>query len=267
MEHKVQEQGRRAAVPGLAGTNNGRVSAGEEDRDAVGRHAWERRTRVVLTPIAAPSILGLFGFMGATVMFGAWFAGWYGNAGTPKTLFPFAAVFGGLVQLIAGLYCYRARDGLGTAVHGTWGAFWIAIGIQYLLVTTGQVVANPLGVAQPAFAFWFIVLTVITFSGALAASFESLGTTAVLIPLCVGSAFAAAGLWGGHLSLVRVSGWLFVIAAGIAWYVATAMMLQGSARRTILPLGAYRKAANVPGQRAFAPLEYHDGLPGARVGQ
>ncbi|HEX7107548.1 MAG TPA: hypothetical protein VF218_16395, partial [Acidothermaceae bacterium] len=49
-----------------------------EDEDA-----WRARTRVVLSPMAAPSIIGLFGFMGATLMVGAWQAGWYGTPTTP----------------------------------------------------------------------------------------------------------------------------------------------------------------------------------------
>ena len=59
---------------------------------------WEQRTRIVLTPYSPPSIIGLLGFMGATLMVGAWQAGWYGNAKTGLILFPFAAVFGGLFQ-------------------------------------------------------------------------------------------------------------------------------------------------------------------------
>ncbi len=37
--------------------------------------AWRSRARVVLTPMAAPSIMGLFGFAIATMMVGAWQAG------------------------------------------------------------------------------------------------------------------------------------------------------------------------------------------------
>src|SRR5579862_5422831 len=84
---------------------------------------WEARTRVVLQPIAAPSILGLFGFAAATFMVSTYLAGWYHTANAPAYLFPFAAMFGGLAQFIAGLWCYRARDGIGTAMHGMWGAF------------------------------------------------------------------------------------------------------------------------------------------------
>src|SRR3954452_9009874 len=60
------------------------------------------RPRVVLQPIAAPSVLGLFGFAGATFVVAANLAGWYGNTSTPGYLFPFAAFFGGVAQFLAG---------------------------------------------------------------------------------------------------------------------------------------------------------------------
>jgi succinate-acetate transporter protein len=60
-------------------------------------------TRVMLQPIAAPSILGLFGFAGATFIVAANLAGWYGSETSPQYLFPFAAFFGGLAQFIAGM--------------------------------------------------------------------------------------------------------------------------------------------------------------------
>lgn len=53
------------------------LTSADDDR------AWQARTRVVLQPIAAPSIMGLFGFMLATVMVGAWQAGWYGDITSP----------------------------------------------------------------------------------------------------------------------------------------------------------------------------------------
>src|SRR5690349_4356365 len=95
---------------------------------------WEERTRVFLQPVAAPSILGLFGFAGATFMVAAYLAGWYGGATTNEYLFPFAAMFGGVAQFTAAMWSYRARDGLATAMHGMWGAFWMAYGLLFLLV-------------------------------------------------------------------------------------------------------------------------------------
>jgi succinate-acetate transporter protein len=58
----------------------------------------ENRAEVLLQPIAAPSILGLYGFAAATFMVAAHIAHWYGSSNTELYLAPFAAVFGGLAQ-------------------------------------------------------------------------------------------------------------------------------------------------------------------------
>src|SRR5258708_32681176 len=84
------------------------------------------RPRVILQPIAAPSILGLFGFAGATFIVASNMAGWYGNAPTPGDLFPFAALFGGLPQLLHGLGAYLARHAVPTALQARSGPIWRA---------------------------------------------------------------------------------------------------------------------------------------------
>ena len=68
----------------------------EELAVAADHNAWLARTRVFLTPVAAPSIMGLFGFMIGTVMLGAWQAGWYGSPATPLLIWPFAMMAGGV---------------------------------------------------------------------------------------------------------------------------------------------------------------------------
>lgn len=228
---------------------------------------WEDRSRIVLTPTAPPSILGLFGFFGATLAVGTNLAGWWGNdVSTAMYLVPFAMVLGGVAQFAAGMFAYRARDGIATAMHGTWGAFWIAWGIYHLLVAT-HTVPGVTGTYFPAMGFWFIALAMITGSGALAALAKSVGLFAVLAPLATGSGFAAAAYLSGNLTSVRIAGWLFVFAAGFAWYVATAMMLEGAYGRVILPLGKWKVRANVPGAAEAYPVQYPAGMPGSRVGQ
>src|ERR1041385_8131677 len=58
-------------------------------------------TRVFLQPIAAPSVLGLFGFAGATFIVASNMAGWWGTPTSGLALAPFAAMFGGLAQFVA----------------------------------------------------------------------------------------------------------------------------------------------------------------------
>jgi succinate-acetate transporter protein len=177
-----------------------------------------------------------------------------------------AIFFGGVAQFSAGLFAYRARDALATAMHGIWGAFWLAWGLYQLLVASGSI-TGVTGFHFPAMGFWFIALAMITFSGALGALARNLGMFAVLAPLATGSGFAAAGYIGGFDTPLRVAGWLFVFAAGFAWYAATAMMLENSFGRVILPVGKWRTRANVPLREDANPIGYDEGMPGARIGQ
>jgi len=232
---------------------------------------WEdgfARPRVVLQPIAAPSILGLYGFAAATFAVAAHLAGWYGNAKTPGELWPFALAFGGIAQLLAGMWAYRARDAVATAMHGAWGAFWIAFGIHELLVQWGKIPSVPAGEqVNGALAMWFFTLGAITAAGALAATAENLALTAVLGTLAAGSIFLAIGHGVGSTGWVKLAGWVLVISAILAYYLATAMMLAASAGKVLLPLGKPKKDANKPGSQPVRPIELEWGEPGVKQGQ
>jgi succinate-acetate transporter protein len=229
--------------------------------------AWYDRSRIVLSPIAAPSILGLFGFFTATIMVGTNLAGWWGGDLSSLSFFPFALIMGGVAQLLAAMWSYKARDGLATAVHGTWGSFWTAWGILQLLYATGVEVPLPLGTVNVGLAIWFVPLCAITMSAALASLGESLGLFTVLAALAGGSGIFAGGLWAGSLTAEHVAGWFFVVSAAAAWYVASAMMMVSATGRTVLPLGKWSKAANVPFDKPIRPIEYPFGDPGVKVGQ
>lgn len=234
-----------------------------------GEGEWEgdfARPRIIVSPIAAPSILGLFGFSAATMMVAAWEAGWYGDPKSPGYLFPFAAVFGGLAQFLAGMWAYRARDGVATAMHGMWGSFWIAYGILQWLIVDGKLEAKT--GEWPELGFWFTMLAAITLSGALASIAESLALFAVLITLATGSAFLSIGYWHGSTGWHHAAGWVLVISAALAWYLATAMMLMGAAGKVILPLGKLKPPeANKPGGKPVRPIQLEWGEPGVKKGQ
>jgi succinate-acetate transporter protein len=232
---------------------------------------WRERSRIFLQPIAAPSILGLFGFAGATFVVAAHLAGWYGTTDTPLYLAPFAATFGGLAQFLAGMWAYRARDGLATAMHGMWGAFWLAFGLLFTLVATGALTFDST-VAFDAFGYWFFALGAITAIGAVAALAESIGLFSVLSTLAAGSALLAIGYLTDATPTagegwLLAGGWVLVASAILATYTAGAMMLEGAFGRTIIPLGKYDRRTNIPGQRFTRPIEYERAEPGVRQGQ
>jgi uncharacterized protein len=222
-------------------------------------------TRVMLQPIAAPSILGLFGFAGATFIVAAHLAGWYGTEESPAFLFPFAAMFGGLAQFLAGMWAYKARDGIATAMHGMWGSFWLAYGLLNLLVAVG-VYKIPTG-SFPELGYWFLALAAITALGALAAVAESISLLAVLSSLAIGSAFLAIHYLTGTGWWETAGGWILIASAVAATYTAGAMMLEGAWGRVVLPLGKPEREANVPGARMTRPVQYEHTEPGIRMGQ
>jgi succinate-acetate transporter protein len=252
--------------------NSSSIGSGRRSWDelavAEDEEAWRARTRVLLTPIAAPSIMGLFGFMIATGMVGAWQAGWYGTATTPFVLLPFAFMAGGVLQSVAAFFSFRARDGVAVAVHTTWGSFWMGWGLLQVLALTHALPAIAMGSVNSSFAMWWVMLTVVTMSCALASSRQSSMLFLVLSTLAAGSALTAVGFFSGSLGIDRAGGWLFVVSAAAAWLTATAMTLEHAFEgKTIIPLGKWSKEANIPGRRATRPLQYPSGMPGVRVGQ
>lgn len=240
---------------------NGRTDGGTE-------HAfWRDHTSISLQPVAAPSILGLYGFAASTFIVAANLAGWYGNDSlTPLILFPFALAFGGIAQFLAGMWAYRARDGLATAMHGTWGSFWIGYGIYQLLIALNVLPGTSDPLAAGAFGFWFVALAAITWVGAIAASAENFGLAAVLGTLAAGATLLAIGLIGGLPLIETIGAYVLLVSAVLAWYVASAMMLESTFKRVVLPVGK-RGAPQKPGAVPRRPIQYDAGEPGVKLGQ
>lgn len=200
--------------------------------------------QIYLQPIAAPSVLGLYGFAGATFMVAAHMAHWFGGASTDLFLAAFAATFGGLAQFTAGMWAFKARDAMATAMHGTWGAFWMAYGLLQLAFISGKL-TEPTG-PFPALGYWFIVLAAVTWMGMWAASAVNKPVAIVLWFLAAGSTAAAVAYLLGSKGGEIVAGYLFIVSAIVAWYAASAMMLEGSFGRPILGLGQTKHRKQEP---------------------
>ncbi len=125
----------------------------------------DAQARIYLQPIAAPSILGLYGFAAATFIVAAHMAHWYGNETSGLYLFPFVAIFGGLAQFLAGMWAFRARDGVACAMHGLWGSMWMAYGVLSMLFAFGKI--PPPSDRIPEIGYWFIAAAAILPSGRL----------------------------------------------------------------------------------------------------
>jgi len=189
--------------------------------------------------MASPWILGLYGLAGATFIVFAHMAGWFGGPQSASFLFPLAAILGGLVPLLAAMWAYAARDGLATAMLGTWGAFWIGYGLLNSIPATEQLLERQ--GARPELAYWFIPLAAITWMGAAAATRVSRALVTVLTVLSTAATLTAIGEGLGLHGITVLAAWVFIVAAICAWYTSTAIMLGESFASEVLPLGLFRE--------------------------
>lgn len=234
-----------------------------------GRHL---RPSVFLQPIAPPVTLGLWGFFGSTMVLSTWILGWWGTPGPtdPGYFFVFNATIGGLVQFLAGIWSFRARDYVASSLLTMWGTFWIAWGLLHGIATTGVITLAPLSTPQPGFALWFIPLGLFTFLGSIAALSPKHGNFPLwllLFTVGIGSMLFCIGLWTGLSTWQDIGAWFFVVGACAAWYVGAMVMLRSAWRRVILPIGRLNRASNIPGTQVEFPSELLAGDPGVRQGQ
>ena len=121
---------------------------------------------------------------------------------------------------------FKARDGLATAMHGMWGAFWIAYGILQVILASGRVTL-PERSGFTEFGYYFVVLAAITWAGD-GSALSRRDLTAVYGLLAAGSTLAALGFLGGVEGLVILAGYVFLISAVTAFGVASSRLLRES---------------------------------------
>lgn len=214
--------------------------------------------RIMLQPLAAPSVLGYFALGSALIIYGSWFAGGWGTEKDTASFFPFLLLFGGVGQLGAALWSYRARAAVSAALHGSWAAFWLGVGVIYLLTTTHTIVVPARGDHWASLGQWLIYMSVITWTTAFAALARNPAGFLAQAVLGTASAIAAAALLTASPGWEDVAGWLFVAAAAFSFYVGAALMLDNVYGRRALPLLRRGKGD---------PVEYERGDPGVKVGQ
>lgn len=229
---------------------------------AVGQSRHDSRealqARIFLQPLAAPAVLGYFALASALIVYGSWFAGGWGTEADSGAFFPFLLLFGGAGQLGAALWSYRARAAMAAALHGSWAAFWLGIGLVYLLATTHTITVPARGDHWASLGQWLIYMSVVTWTTAFAALARSpIGFLAQAI-LGTASAIAAAALLTASPGWEEVAGWLLVASAASCFYAGAALMLDAVYGMRALPL-LRRGAAD--------PVEYARGDPGVKVGQ
>jgi succinate-acetate transporter protein len=194
-----------------------------------------QRDDVVSTPgnvgagVADPGPLGLAGFAGTTFYLSAV------NAGLlPKSVeagvFGLAIFYGGLAQLLAGMWEFVKGNTFGAVAFGSFGAFWLSF--WYLVTHLPKAPASDLGHAVGTYLLIWTIFTAymlvasIRTSGAIMAVFLFL--TLTFLFLCIGAYTDSSGM-------TKLGGWLGLITAVLAWYASFAVVVNATAKRVVLP--------------------------------
>jgi succinate-acetate transporter protein len=191
----------------------------------------DHRTAVVVPPVADPAPLGLAAFALTTFLLSAQNANLTDG---PDAWLGFALAYGGLIQLLAGMWEFRNRNVFGSTAFSTYGGFWIGLGIWFLLVApkaTGEpAVLSDLGWILLAFSIFntYMLLWSTAVNKAVFAVFLTLEATEVILWI---------GFFSGTSGIIKLGGWVGILTAATAWYASAAGVINGMAGRAVVPVG------------------------------
>ena len=198
-------------------------------------------TLVETVPAADPAPLGLAAFALTTFILSG-----HNATFIPDLIWVGLAVFyGGLVQLLAGMWEFRNRNVFGATAFSTYGGFWMSLGIFVVFAVVSKSFGTALaGANLPNALAWFLLAFAIfntymllwssQVSLAVFAVFATLEVTEIL--LVIGNFEEAHG--HANSGWIHWGGWVGIITAGVAWYASAAGVINGMKGRPVLPVGA-----------------------------
>jgi uncharacterized protein len=183
---------------------------------------------------ADPGPLGLAGFAATTFVLSLINSNLVSARGIGSVL-ALALAYGGITQLLAGMWEFRTGNTFGAVAFASFGAFWISFYILLKVVPAATVTAH--GVA--AYLWMWAIFTTYMFlaslrtTGAVALVFFLLSVTFILL--------AIGDMGGGHTSITHAGGYVGLATAAAAWYASFAAVLNSTFGRVVLPVVALRR--------------------------
>ncbi|MGN6816600.1 MAG: acetate uptake transporter [Solirubrobacterales bacterium] len=180
---------------------------------------------------ADPGPLGLGAFALTTFVLSMFNANLVSHAGEPVVL-GLALAYGGIAQILAGMWEFRTGNTFGAVAFTSFGAFWISF---WVLVSffADKIPAEHLGAALGLYLIAWGIFTTYMFVA-------SLRTTAAiaLVFLLLAATFFLLGIGNANESesLVEVGGWCGLATAAAAWYASFAAVTNSTFGRTVLPV-------------------------------
>lgn len=190
----------------------------------------DARIRFVPSPLADPGPLGLAGFAMTTFVLSMFNADLVGKGGEPVVL-GLAVAYGGLAQLLAGMWEFRTGNTFGAVAFTSYGAFWLS----FFAIVQWFAKDIPAADAGHAIGLYLIAWGIFTTYMFVASLRTTAAIAAVFLLLAVTFFFLGIGNAGAHPNVIKIGGWIGLATAAAAWYASFAAVLSHTFGRSVLP--------------------------------
>jgi len=181
--------------------------------------------------IADPGPLGLAAFAMTTFVLSMFNADLVSRSGETITL-GLALAYGGIAQVLAGMWEFRTGNTFGAVAFTSYGAFWISFWAFNQFYAT-EIPASDVGHAVGLYLIAWGIFTTYMF-------IASLRTTAAiaLVFVLLAVTFFLLGIGNANASdsLVKAGGWFGLATAIAAWYASFAAVTNATFARIVLPV-------------------------------
>jgi succinate-acetate transporter protein len=189
-------------------------------------------------PVTAdPGPLGLAAFAMTTFVLSVYNSGLMAEKGLPIVL-GLALAYGGLAQLLAGMWEFRTGNTFGAVAFTSYGAFWLSFWAfeQFYAkdITDKVALGNAVGLFLIAWGIFTAYMFVASLRTTAAISLVFLLLTVTFLLLGIGSAEADTGI-------THAGGYFGIVTAIAAWYASFAAVTNSTFGRIVMPVRQLKK--------------------------
>ncbi|MGN6522247.1 MAG: acetate uptake transporter [Actinomycetes bacterium] len=158
------------------------------------------------------------------------------NAGlVPKTVegavLGLAFFYGGIAQLLAGMWEFAKANTFGAVAFTSYGAFWLSFWYLVAHVDLSKAGAD----ASKGVGLFLLAWTIFTAYMTIASSRVSGAVFAVFVALFVTFLLLTWGEFSGSSGISHAGGWVGLLTAVLAWYASFAGVTNSTFRRVVMP--------------------------------
>jgi len=184
--------------------------------------------------IADPAPLGLAAFALTTFLLSVF------NTGVIKTspavlegvVLPVALLYGGIAQLLAGMWEFKKANTFGALAFTSYGAFWLSFA-GYVYIIAPKI---PAAARHETTGLWLLAWTIFTLYMLLAALRVNGAVALVFLVLEVTFILLTVGNLYNKTNIIHMGGYLGIITAFLAWYASMAGVVNATWKKTVLPV-------------------------------